>query len=72
VQEYTTEFRKMKIVLGISPRNPDVVLKYLGGLHGHLWNKVMLLKPKTVDEAYVQARYLENIGHKKGQPSGSK
>jgi hypothetical protein len=32
----------------------------------------MLFKPKTVDEACVQAQYLENIGHKKGQPSGSK
>jgi hypothetical protein len=36
VQEYTTEFRKMAIMLGISPKNPDVLLKYLGGLHSHL------------------------------------
>jgi hypothetical protein len=34
--------------------------------------KVMLFKPRTIDEACVQAQYLENIGHKKGQPSGSK
>jgi hypothetical protein len=32
----------------------------------------MLFKPRTIDEACVQAQYLENIGHKKGQPSGSK
>jgi hypothetical protein len=32
----------------------------------------MLFKPRTVDEACVQAQYLENIGHKKGKPSGSK
>jgi hypothetical protein len=32
----------------------------------------MLFKPRTMDEACVQAQYLENIGHKKGQPSGSK
>ena len=36
VQEYTIEFRKMAIMLGISPKIPDVLLKYLGGLHSHL------------------------------------
>jgi hypothetical protein len=36
VHEYTTEFRKMAIMLGISPKNPYVLLKYLGGLHSHL------------------------------------
>jgi hypothetical protein len=35
VQEYTSEFRKMKIMLGISPKNPDVLLKYIGDLHSH-------------------------------------
>jgi hypothetical protein len=32
----------------------------------------MLFKPRIVDEACVQAQYLENIGQKKGQPSGLK
>jgi hypothetical protein len=32
----------------------------------------MLFKPRTMDEACVQAQYLENIGQKKGNPSGSK
>jgi hypothetical protein len=27
----------------------------------------MLFKPRTMDEACVQAQYLENIGQKKGQ-----
>ena len=53
--EYTTKFRKIDIMLGISPKNPDVLLKYLGGLHHHLFEKVMLFKPKKVDEACVQA-----------------
>jgi hypothetical protein len=48
------------------------VLKYLSGIYGHFLKKLMLFKSKTVDEAYAQAQYLENIGHKKGQPSGSK
>jgi hypothetical protein len=36
VHEYTTKFRNMAIMLGISPKNPYVLLKYLGGLHSHL------------------------------------
>jgi hypothetical protein len=62
----------MAIMLGISPKNPYVLLKYLGGLHNHLWKQVMLFKPRSVDEACVQAQYLENIGLKKGKSSGSK
>jgi hypothetical protein len=65
VQEYTTEFIKMTIMLGISPKNPKVLLKYLRGLHSHLPKQVMLFKPKIVDETCVQAHYLENIGHTK-------
>jgi hypothetical protein len=36
VQEYITNFRNMAIMMGISPKSLDVLLKYLGGLHGHL------------------------------------
>jgi hypothetical protein len=32
----------------------------------------MFFKPSTMDEACVQAQYLENIGHKRAQPSSSK
>ena len=32
----------------------------------------MLFNPMEIDEACVQAQYLGNVGHKKGQPSGSK
>jgi len=72
VQEYTTKFKKQAIVLGISPKNQDVVLNYLGGLHNHLRRQVMLFKPRKIDEASMQARYLENVDKKKGQPSGCK
>ena len=72
MQEYTTKFKKMAIMLGILPTNPVVLLKYLRGLHSHLRKKVMLFKNKTSDEACVQAQYVENIGHTKGQLSGSK
>jgi len=58
-------------MLGISPKNPYVLLKYLGGMHHHLREQVMLFKPKLVDKACVQALYPENIGLKRVQ-SGSK
>jgi hypothetical protein len=35
VKECTTNFRKMAIMMGTSPKNPYVMLKYLGGLHSH-------------------------------------
>lgn len=56
-------------MLGTSPKNTYVLLKYLGGMYHHMREKVMLLKPKMVDKAYVQAQYLENIGLKRAQSS---
>jgi hypothetical protein len=32
----------------------------------------MIFKPRKMDEACIHAQYLENIGQKKGKPSGSK
>lgn len=49
MQNYTTKFRKMAIMLGISPKNPYVFLKYLRGLH----EQVMLFKSKSMDKACV-------------------
>jgi hypothetical protein len=72
VQEYTIELRNMDIMLDISPKNLYVLLKYLGGINSHLQNKVVLFNPMKIDEAYVSEHYLQNIGHKKGQPSRSK
>jgi len=72
VQDYTIEFRKMAIMLGISPKNLDVLFKYFGGIQRHLHEKVMLFNPKSVDEPCVQEQYLENIGLKEEKLSGSK
>jgi hypothetical protein len=61
VQEYTTEFRKMAIMMGISPKNSDVLLKYMGRLQSHLRKQVMLFNPRTMDEACVHdLDYFEN------------
>lgn len=59
-------------MFGISPKNLDILLKHLMGLHNHLQKRVILFKPKMVDVACVQAYYLEKIGHNKGKSSGSK
>jgi hypothetical protein len=55
VQEYTTKFKKFVIMLGISPHNPCILLKYLRGLHSHLQKQVMFFKPRTIYEVSVQA-----------------
>ena len=62
----------MVILLGISPKNLNLLGNYMGALQSHLWKKVILFKIKIVDKACVQAQYLENIGYKKGWTSGSK
>jgi hypothetical protein len=71
VYKYTTEFRKQAIMSRISPKNLDVLLKYLGGLHDDLRRQMVLFKTRTVDEAYVQARHLDT-DKKKRKPNGSK
>lgn len=72
MHEYTTKLRKIAIMFGISSKNPNVLLKYLGGLHLHLCEQMMLFNPKSVDEACVQTQYLENIGLERAQSIGSK
>jgi hypothetical protein len=37
-------------MLGISPRNPDELLIYLGVLHIHLWKKDILFIQRILDE----------------------
>ena len=52
-------------MLGISPKNPDVLLKYLGGLHHHLREASDVVQAQNSGQACVQAQYLENIGLEK-------
>jgi hypothetical protein len=61
VQEYTIELKKMEIMLGITPMNLVVLLKYIGDLQNDLRKQVMFFKPRIVDEGYVQEGYLKNI-----------
>lgn len=59
-------------MLDISLKNQNVLVKYLLGLHVHLWKQVMLFKIRWVGEAYVHAKYLDNKGLKNGKSSGWK
>jgi hypothetical protein len=61
----------MDIMLGIIPKNPYVLLKYLRGLHIHIHKYVMFFKPRKVDEVCVQEQYLENIRQNKWKPNSS-
>jgi hypothetical protein len=53
VQGYTIEFKKMAIMLAISPKNQNVLLKNMGGLHSHVRKQVIIFKPRTMDKACV-------------------
>ena len=66
MQEFTAKLKNMDNMLGFSPKNLDVVPKYLWDIQIHLQNKVMIFNPSTIDKACVQAQYLENICHEKG------
>jgi hypothetical protein len=70
-REYTIESQKQAIMLGISPNNLDVFLKYLDDIHNHIRRQVIHFKIRDVDEAIMEARYLV-MYKKRGQPSRSK
>jgi hypothetical protein len=49
-EKYTIKFKKQAIMLGISLKNPNVLLKYLEVYTIDL-REVMLFKPRIVNEA---------------------
>jgi hypothetical protein len=63
-----TKFWKQDIQLGISPKNPCAIIKYLDGIHNHVQKKVMPFKPRISDDAFVQPQYI--VDENKVQPSG--
>ena len=70
-REYTIESQKQAIMLGISPNNLDVFLKYLDDIHNHIRRQVIHFKIRDVDEASMEERYLA-MYKKRLQPIGSK
>ena len=53
VQEYTQEFRKRAMILGVSLYTHDTFLKYIGGLHDYLNHIILIFNPTNIDEVSV-------------------
>jgi len=53
VQNYTKEFIKRDLILGISLDSPEKLLKYIGGLHSYLRHTILMFNPTSIDEVPV-------------------
>jgi len=71
VQDYTQEFRKMSLMLGVDLQSQDTLLKYIGGLHSYLRHTILMFNPNNLDDVCVQATHLEARG-KNTPKEGSK
>ncbi|KAH9298513.1 hypothetical protein KI387_030195, partial [Taxus chinensis] len=48
------------MLLNMSLEDEDILTKYLGGLHTHLRRKVISMKRKDLNEACIQAYYIDD------------
>ena len=62
VQDYTQDFRRRALLLGIDLHSQYSLLKYIGGLHTYLIHTILMFNPTSLDEVCVQAMHLEAIG----------
>jgi len=62
VQEYTQEFWKRALVLGIPLYTQENLLKYIGGLHNYLRHMILMFNPTNLDEVSVQETHIESKG----------
>eukprot|EP00253_Pinus_taeda_P010660 PITA_10660 len=62
VQDYTQEFRRRALLLGVDLQTQDTLLKYIGGLHSYLRHTILMFNPTSLDEVCVQATHLEARG----------
>ncbi|XP_038973019.1 uncharacterized protein LOC120105044 [Phoenix dactylifera] len=70
VQEYTTEFRRLAVTLGISLDNEDVFTKYVAGLHRQIQNEIRLYNATGVSSASGIAMAIE-LKNKPGEQKAS-
>ena len=47
VQEYTQEFRKRALLLGVNLNSQDTLLKYIGVLHSYLKHTIRMFNPRN-------------------------
>ena len=59
VQDYTLEFKKKDLVMGIPLYTQETLLKYIGGLHGYLKHTILMFNPNNLDELCVQVTHIE-------------
>lgn len=64
VQEYTTEFRRLAVTLGISTDNEDVFTKYVVGLHRQIQNELRLHVSEDISNASFGLPSRANISTK--------
>ena len=63
-QDYTHEYRRRALILGINLYSQETLLKYIGGLHSYLRHTILMFNPTNLDEVCVQATHLEARGKK--------
>ena len=62
VQEYTQEFGKIYLVLGIPLYTQETIFKYIGGLHSYLHHMILMFNSTNLDEVCVQATHMDYKG----------
>jgi hypothetical protein len=65
IHEFMTKFRKRAIQMGVSLKSSDMLVNYFGSLLPHIHRQLMVFRLKTINEASIQARYLEEDKRKK-------
>jgi hypothetical protein len=58
VQSFTEEFRKKTLALNIPLDSYETLMKYIGKLHNYIHHTLLLFKPTSLDEVFVQATHL--------------
>ena len=62
VQDYTHEFRRRTLILGINLYSQETLLNYVGGFHSYLRHTILMFNPMNIDEFCVQDTHLEARG----------
>ena len=70
VQDYTHEFRRRALILGINLYSQENLLKYIGGLHNYLRHNIIMFNPTNINEVCVQGTHLEARGKQKIDEKG--
>jgi hypothetical protein len=62
IQRFTEKFRKKSLALKIPLDSYEMLMKYIGTLHGYIHHTFILFNPTNIYEVCVQTTHLENKG----------